>query len=365
MAFYLTHMACACALGRTRETVLENLRARCSGLVPYAGDVPGRTIFFGEIPGELPPVAEPEYDFRGNRLLRLVAEDLRPAWTDLIARYGADRTAIVLGASNTGVDEAQRGVNAWLDTGAPPSAFRFSFLELGTGAEYLAKLLGVTGPAYVVSTACSSSAKAFASARRLIAAGACDAAIVGGVDGRCRFAMNGFHALGALSAGRCRPLAEDRDGICLGEGAALFTLERDVAAGVRLAGVGESSDAYHPTAPDPEGVGAESAMRAALDEAGLAPGDVGYVNLHGTGTPANDAMELKALARVFPDVGSLWYESTKDLTGHCLGAAGAVEAALCWLRLISGDVTGAALSNSFAFGGSNAAVLLDRAGVVS
>jgi 3-oxoacyl-[acyl-carrier-protein] synthase-1 len=252
----------------------------------------------------------------------------------------------------------------------------FSEIELGTPADYLRKLLGVTGPAYVVSTACSSSAKVFASARRLIEVGVVDAALVGGVDGRCRFAMNGFHALGALAQGACRPLAPDRDGINLGEGVALFTLEREESAAaadgirVRLAGVGESSDAWHATAPDPEGRGAEAAMRAAMEEAGLSPEDVAYVNLHGTGTQANDAMEMKAVSRIFnmrsglgdsrdfSDLERIRIESTKQLTGHCLGAAGAIESAICWLYLSAGLVKGAALSNSFAFGGSNACVAL-------
>ena len=215
----------------------------------------------------------------------------------------------------------------------------------------------------MVSTACSSSAKAFAAARRLIAAGVADAAVVGGVDGRCRFAMNGFHALGALSQGLCRPLAPDRDGINLGEGVALFTMEKAAtsAAGIYFAGAGETSDAYHATAPDPEGRGAEAAMRAALADAGLAPSGIGYLNLHGTGTQANDAMEMKAVRRVFGEDFTA-YESTKPFTGHCLGAAGAVEAAICWLKLQAGDVAGAALSNSFAFGGSNASVVLAQEG---
>ena len=332
---------------------------------PLSDDVPGRTILFGRVPevaprAPLPRVAEPEFDMRANRLLLLAVENMRAELEAFVARHGADRVAVVLGASNTGIDEAQRYVDRWLDEGAKPAEMFFSQIELGTPADYLRRLLGVKGPAYVVSTACSSSAKAFASARRLIAAGVVDAAVVGGVDGRCRFAMNGFHALGALSQGLCRPLAPDRDGINLGEGVALFTMEKaatGAALPIRLAGVGESSDAYHATAPDPEGRGAEAAMRAALAEAGLSPSDVGYLNLHGTGTQANDAMEMKAVRRVFGE-GFSAYESTKPLTGHCLGAAGAVEAAICWLKLRAGDVSGAALSNSFAFGGSNACVAL-------
>ena len=363
--YLLTNLSCACALGRTAVEVLANARAQShAGMVPLAGDIPGRTILFGMVPGEPPSVSETEYDMRANSLLLHAVNQFRPQLDAFLRRYGASRVAIVLGASNTGIDEAQRHVDRWLDDGAKPSEMAFSELELGTPADYLRKLLGVTGPAYVVSTACSSSAKVFASARRLIEVGVVDAALVGGVDGRCRFAMNGFHALGALAQGACRPLAPDRDGINLGEGVALFMLEcaDRVDAGngirVRLAGVGESSDAWHATSPDPEGRGAEAAMRAAMEEAGLSPEGVAYVNLHGTGTQANDAMEMKAVARIFKDLKDLKIESTKPMTGHCLGAAGAIEAAICWLYLSAGLVKGAALSNSFAFGGSNACVAL-------
>ncbi len=363
MQFALPSLSCACALGAGNAEVLDGLRSGRSPLVPLPGDIPGRRVLFGLVPGDLPQIPEPEFDFRSCRLLLHAVRNGNGAFEGLVSKYGVDRVAIVLGASNTGIDEAQNFVDEWIDSSVKPEAMRFSMIELGTPADYLAKLLGVKGPAYVVSTACSSGAKAFAAARRLIEAGHADAAIVGGVDGRCRFALNGFHALGALSDGLCRPLAPDRDGINLGEGVALFAMERHEKAGddssprVLLSGVGESSDAWHPTAPDPEGHGAEAAMRLALEDAGLAPSDVAYLNLHGTGTIANDAMEMKAVRRVFGESFSS-YESTKPLTGHCLGAAGAVEAAICWLKIASGDIkSGAALSNSFAFGGSNASVV--------
>ena len=370
-------MTCACALGRTNADVLANgLAGSLAGMVSLSGDIPGREIVFGLVPGELPAIAEPEFDMRANRLLLHAVTNLRADLDSFLSRYDATRVAVVLGASNTGIDEAQRNVDRWLDVGAKPSGMFFSQIELGTPADYLKRLLGVRGPSYTVSTACSSSTKAFAAARRLMELGIVDAAIVGGVDGRCRFAMNGFQALGALSQNHCRPLAEDRDGINLGEGVALFTMEKGekVERGGRvevcLAGCGESSDAYHATAPDPEGHGAEAAMRAALADAGMTPADIAYVNLHGTGTQANDSMEMKAVGRVFdlPESATVppfdlagvrpVIESTKSMTGHCLGAAGAIEAAICWLYISSGHVKGPAMSNSFAFGGSNASVIL-------
>jgi 3-oxoacyl-[acyl-carrier-protein] synthase-1 len=247
--------------------------------------------------------------------------------------------------------------------------------------------LGLRGPAFVVSTACSSSGKALASARRLLRLGACDAVLCGGVDSLCRFTVRGFGALGAVSDQRCRPFSAARKGINIGEAAAFTLLSRE-PSDVRLAGCGESSDGYNVSAPLPQGEGAEAAMRAALADAGCTAGDVGYLNLHGTATPQNDAMEAAAVLRVFPD--GLACSSTKPLTGHTLGAAGALEAALCWhlLRGASrrglppnwngGDLDPAAaglglvqpgqpgveleraLSNSFGFGGSNVAVLLER-----
>ena len=254
-------------------------------------------------------------------------------------------------------------------------------IDMAYPAAYVKAKGGFGGPAWCVSTACSSSAKVFASARRLLANGLCDAVIVGGADAYTRTVVEGFHALEALSPQRARPLCADRDGISLGEGAALFVM-RAADSGVRLLGVGESSDAYHLTAPDPEGRGAEASMRAALADAGLAPGDIDYINLHGTGTTYNDAMECAAVRRVFGDAVAV--SSTKPLTGHCLGAAGAIEAALGWIALRRGvglpphvaapvdvglapfripqpgDATPlrTLLSNSFAFGGSNATVIL-------
>lgn len=344
----LTSCWTASALGVGNEETLLNYRRRFApGMFEIEGDIPSRPIYFGSVPGELPEIAEPKWNFRSNRLLKLAADHL--------PKLDQGRTGIVLGASNTGIDEAETFVEDWLRTGEKPAALDFSMIELGSPALYLKELLGLKGPAYTVSTACSSATKAFAAARRLIEKGICDAVITGGVDGRCRFAMNGFHALGALAAGKCRPLAEDRDGINLGEAVALFVMTKN-GAGVKLLGVGESSDAYHATAPDPEGNGAEAAMRAALEDARLAPEDIDYINLHGTGTQANDAMEMKAVNRVFRS-GTRCVESTKDLTGHCLGAAGAVEAALAYLLIESGEHK-CALSNSFAFGGSNASVIL-------
>jgi len=243
-----------------------------------------------------------------------------------------------------------------------------------------------------VTTACSSSAKVFAVARRLIRAGLADAAVVGGADTLCRMTLGGFHALEALSPTCCNPFSVHRDGITIGEGAAAFLLTPDPGP-VALLGVGEASDAHHPTAPDPDGRGAAAAMAGALADAGLDAGEIAYINLHGTATPLNDAMESRAVARLFPP--GMPCSSTKALTGHMLGAAGGVEAAFLWLTLHPGLGPGvlpphawdgqadpalpplnligvgtklppgdrlAMLSSSFGFGGSNVALVLGRTG---
>ena len=259
-------------------------------------------------------------------------------------------------------------------------------------SDHAAIALGVTWTAYTIATACSASAKAFASGRRLIDAGVCDAVVVGGADTLCRMTVSGFSSLGAMSRGLCNPFSRNRDGINIGEGAAAFLMTRDEAT-VSLLGSGECSDAHHISAPDPEGRGAHKAMRLALEDAALRPDEVVYVNLHGTGTPLNDSMEAKAIAALFGlDTPC---SSTKAMMGHALGAAGACEAAFVWLTLhpdfnpdnqlpphlwdgVSDPdlpaiqlATSAArfedrgprvamLSNSFAFGGNNVALAFGR-----
>lgn len=376
MKLPITGWWAASALGAGKAETIANLASgHAPGMRQISGDIPGRDIFFGCIDSSLPKIREHRWNMRSCRLIELAITQMRGALDALVAKYGRKRVGVVIGASNTGIDEAENFVDEWLATGTKPDELDFSMIELGTPSAYLAERLEISGPAYTVSTACSSAAKAFGAARRLIERGICDAVVTGGVDGRCRFAMNGFAALGALAQEKCRPLAPDRDGINLGEAVALFTLEPPgEAADFLLAGFGESSDAYHATAPDPEGIGAEIAMRAALDDAAVSPSDVAYVNLHGTGTIANDAMELKALERIFGDNfeiiatgaplppsltnGKTLVESTKNLTGHCLGAAGAIEAAICLARLSLMGKGRTAISNSFAFGGSNACVAL-------
>ena len=361
MSFALTDLGIVSALGiGVAETERRLFDGDTGGMKPLDGLAGGDHTVFGFVRGEVTSDAPTAV----GRLLDAALAQLDRA--ALARDVNLARVGVVLGTSNSTMEEF---------TDNPDR------IDMAYPAEFVKARGGFGGPAWCVSTACSSSAKVFASARRLLANGLCDAVVVGGADACTRTVVEGFHALEALSPQLTRPLCADRDGINLGEGAALFVMRRG-GRGIRLLGVGESSDAYHLTAPDPEGKGAEASMRAALADAGLAPADVDYVNLHGTGTTYNDAMECAAVRRVFGD--AVAASSTKPLTGHCLGAAGAVEAALCWIALrrgrglpphvapsvdaalapfripAVGDKTSlrTALSNSFAFGGSNASVIL-------
>ena len=326
-------------------------------------------------------------DCRNNGLLLLAAGQIEDAVSATLERVGPARIGIVVGTSTSGIAEGEAAIAALLRDGSLPARFHYAQQEIGTAAPFLARCLGITGPAYTVSTACTSSAKAIISARNLLRLGLCDAVLAGGVDSLCRLTVNGFTVLESTTPDLSNPMSRNRRGINIGEGAALMLLTREHAA-VELLGAGESSDAHHISAPDPAGRGAEIAMHAALADAGLAPEAVDYVNLHATATPKNDEMESRVMSRVFPR--GVACSGTKPLTGHTLGAAGATEAAFCWLA-IGGDgrmpphvwdgeadpdlprLALAArgerfapgrgrvcLSNSFAFGGSNACLVLGR-----
>ena len=391
MTLYLNDIGIVGPLGSGKDRVLKNLLGGDdSGLTPFDGLLTGRTTMVGRARGDLPAVPRKwaDLDCRNNRLLASALDEIRAAVAELGAAVGPARIAVVLGTSTSGIAAGEEAAATLARDGKMPSGYHYRQQELGTAAEFAARYLALTGLRYTISTACSSSAKAFASVARLFAAGLCDAAIVGGVDSLCSLTLNGFDALESLSPERCNPFSANRRGINIGEGACVFVVSRRPSA-IRLCGVGESSDGYHISAPDPSGRGAEAAIRAALADAGLRPDDVGYVNLHGTATPKNDEMESEVMARVFGlDVPC---SSTKSLIGHTLGAAGAQELGLCWLLLGDGNparrlpahawdgvrdprlppinLVGADVcferdvfvSNSFAFGGSNAAIAIGRA----
>ncbi len=252
----------------------------------------------------------------------------------VLRERGPERVGVVMGTSTSGVGDAEGAIRHELTEGGLTPTFDYAQLEFGGLSSFVADYLGVRGPAYSLSTACSSGARALASARSLLALGVCDAVVAGAADTLCGLTANGFTALSAICDGVTNPCSKNRAGLTLGEGAAVFLVEPG-PGGVQLLGVGESSEAHHMSAPDPSGSGAEAAMRGALADAGLAPDAIDYLNLHGTGTPLNDEMECLAVERVFGN--ALPVSSTKPFVGHTLGAAGAIEAAFCWLVLANSE----------------------------
>jgi 3-oxoacyl-[acyl-carrier-protein] synthase-1 len=387
---YLNDVGMIGPIGAGKAGVLARLLAGDgSSMEPYHGLLTGRATVIGRVREELPavPADLAELDCRNNRLLAHALDQIAEPIAEMRDTFGADRVAVVLGTSTSGISAGEDALATHASEGRVPKTYHYRQQEIGTAAEFAARYLKLTGLRYTISTACSSSAKAFAAAWRLLAAGRCDAAVVGGVDSLCRLTLNGFDALESLAPDRCNPFSANRRGINIGEGACIFVVSKAPAA-VRLAGVGESSDGYHISAPDPSGRGAEIAIRAALAQAGALPRAVGYVNLHGTATPKNDEMESQVMARVFGL--EMPCSSTKSLIGHTLGAAGALELGFCWLllsdanaerrlpaqawdgardpnlppiNLVGDDARwerGLFVSNSFAFGGSNAAVAVGR-----
>lgn len=381
MNIQLSELGFICALGTTQSEIIHNAKNAISGLKPTTNDIPNTTVPFGWV--NIPD--NPNHNLRAYTLLDATIAQIQNTIKKLKSKYTTNRIGIILGSSNTGIHEAQKDIEQKFQSGKFPSTFSFSEIELGSPSTYLKNKLGITGPSYTISTACSSSAKAFSSARNLIENNICDAVIVGGVDSHCAFAQNGFFALESLSQTLTNPMSQNRNGINLGEGCALFIIEKSESKktnNILLLGIGETSDAYHTTHPDPTGLGAKTAMQLALNDAKLSPEKIDYINMHGTGTIANDAMESTAIYDLFGE--NTLCASTKPLTGHTLGASGAVELALSYLmikqqfiiphkydgkydntlpqiKLATGNEQKTIKyiqSNSFAFGGSNASIII-------
>jgi 3-oxoacyl-[acyl-carrier-protein] synthase-1 len=374
------------ALGTESQGITDALRAGRTGLGPSPFELPFSTAC-GALPPALPPLPETlrAFDTRLSRMAILALEPMTTAVATAVRRWGRDRVALVVGTSTGGILETERAHDHLARTGALPQSYDFERHHMMHALlEVLRRATGVCGPAHVVSTACSSSGKVFATARRYLRAGIADAVLVGGADTLCETTLRGFGSLQALAPGPCRPFSATRDGISIGEGAAFALVERAGDGPVRLLGVGESSDAHHMSHPHPEGIGARLAMEEALAQAGLSGAEVDHVNAHGTGTPANDVAEARAISAVVGD--AVPVASTKCYTGHLLGAAGATEAVIGALCIVHGLVPGSlgaapidplvtaaictaaraqrvrtVLSNSFAFGGSNVSVLLGAA----
>ncbi|HYC38006.1 MAG TPA: beta-ketoacyl-[acyl-carrier-protein] synthase family protein [Usitatibacter sp.] len=384
----------ATCLGAGLEATREALRTGASGLRSAPFDTLDLETYTGQIEGleqVCLPTALAAYDCRNNRAAEraLRLDGFEQAVAAASARHGPARIGVFIGTSTAGILQTEQAYRRRdpADGSLPPGFDYRGTQNTFSVATFVRARLRLEGPCSAVSTACSSSAKVFASAQRFMRAGLIDAAVVGGVDTLCLTTLYGFNSLQLLSREPCRPYDARRDGISIGEGAAFILLERADDAvegeGVWLLGAGESCDAHHMSAPHPEGLGARLAMSAALEAAGLGPGDVDYVNLHGTGTPSNDAAEDKAVVGLLGS--AIPCSSTKGMTGHTLGAAGAVEAILTVLALADGRIPGSAgtrevdpalgacyqkegrpaalavgMSNSFGFGGSNCSLVFGR-----
>ena len=381
-------------VGVGREALYRALRERRSGLSHCAFETVDLDTYVGQVPDdELAPLRNDLTDFecRNNRLaqLGLRQDGFEQAVARLRERFGASRIGVFIGTSTAGILQTElayrrRGPN----NGALPADFRYEHTHnTFSPASFVQRYLGLTGPAVAVSSACSSSAKVFGNAQRMIAAGLCDAAIVGGVDSLCLTTLYGFNSLQLVSKNPCKPFDAARDGISIGEASGFALLERSDTpiAGDQLAvlGVGESCDAYHMSTPHPEGLGARMAMQGALVQARLGITDIDYINLHGTATRSNDATEALAVNMIFGD--RVAASSTKGWTGHTLGAAGIIEAIISFIAIEENFMPGSmhtdtidpsvsirylkenrqgqvkrVLSNSFGFGGTNCSLVVGR-----
>jgi 3-oxoacyl-[acyl-carrier-protein] synthase-1 len=394
MTAYLNALGLICALGRGKAEVARRLLAGdSSGMQPHPQMIAGRRLPVGAVTGELPSLADAplQHATRNNQLLLAALDEIEHEVHEAISRFGPSRVGVVMGTSTSGIQEATQGIARLVRDGQLPSSYHYTHQELCAPASFISERLQLSGPSYAISTACTSSARALLSAKRLLDAGVCDAVICGGVDSLCDLTLRGFSSLEATSAHACNPFSVNRDGINIGEAAAVFLMTRERAP-IALLGGGASSDAHHISAPDPQGLGAIESMGKALRSAAVLAEQISYLNLHGTATRHNDAMESLAVATVFP--AGVPCSSTKPLTGHTLGAAGALEAAFCWLTLSDhnpaqqlpphrwdgeqdadlpwlnliapGTQATAAgqrrtMSNSFAFGGNNISLILGDA----
>jgi len=390
LAANLHDLGIICSLGSDKNSVLTNLITQTDEEFLSLNTrllVNGDPLFVGEVNSELPLLDNEEAQFksRNNQLALAALTQIMPTIARLKAQKKSARIGVVIGTSTSGILEGEKARVSLLANGDMPQGFHYSSQEMIAPAHFIAKELAAQGPVYSISTACSSSAKALYSAKMILESDLADIVICGGVDTLSQLPSNGFKSLESTAKSYCNPFGCKRDGINIGEGAALFVMSQ-LQDDIKLLSVGESSDAYHVSAPDPEGGGALSSMKQAVEKANIEVEQLNYLNLHGTGTPKNDDMEAKAVSEFCQQ--AVLAGSTKRFTGHTLGAAGAIEAGLIWLLLSkynstkripenkndgdidptlngfnvcsgeSVDKLSLCLSNSFAFGGSNISLIL-------
>ena len=382
---FLNSASIICSLGSGLSSVEKSLfNKNISFLRPSGKHFSNGKLLVGKIKETLSEVTLLGEDTRNNRVLTTALNPLVSDISLLKEKYGPKRIGVVIGTSTSGISDGEKAIRFHLDQGKFPENYHYRKQEISSPSRYVSNWFDLKGPVFSVSSACTSGAKALASAARLLRLGVCDGIIAGGVDTLCNLTIEGFSSLSVTTDGVCNPFSVNRKGINIGEGAALFLLTREPSM-VRLCGIGETSDAYHISSPHPEGEGAEKAMLLAIKQAKTDPAKIDYLNFHGTGTKQNDKMEALAVHRVFGE--EIACSSTKPLTGHTLAAAGAIEAVFCWLALQRNDnklpphrwdgqqdpdlprlINIAAsksqskpkfvMSNSFAFGGNNISLIL-------
>lgn len=400
MSVYLNDLGIICAVGQDKASVINTLLEQPEQETLTKDEqlsLADEPIYVGRVNQQLPSLEDfdEHLQSRNNQLAYVAFQQIAASVTKLICDLPKQRVAVIIGTSTSGILEGEIARQEKSTTGTMPANFNYAIQEMSAPAEFIAKVIDAKGPCYSISTACSSSAKALVSAQALLASNIVDVVICGGVDSLSALPINGFQALESMAKNYCQPFSQGRDGINIGEGAALFVMSKQAyftsknnQTAIQLMGAGESSDAYHVSAPEPSGKGAISAMNNALATANLAATDIDYINAHGTATPKNDEMEAQAIATLFGD--KVPTSSTKRFTGHTLGAAGAIEAGICWLLLSDYNIDGKipknkaqamvdetlapihlsqgqslkklnyCLSNSFAFGGNNISLLLGK-----
>lgn len=401
MELYLSKPGVMSCAGNNIDELWNAVTTGCQSGIKKVTACNGEEYFAARINDEILQPSGGCYDMKIIRIENAALEQIADEVAAVREKYGADRIAVCIGSCDNGTEFSLAGHRKYFADGEFPKNYNIEVQGADYVATFIAEKFGLTGPAVTFATACSSSAGAIIKASEMIMGGVVDAAVVGGIDIASDTTLIGFSALEAVSREITNPFSKNRHGITLGDGAAFFVLSREAnGATVKLLGWGESADAYHMTSPDPSGAGAEKAIRRALENSGVAAGDVGYINLHGTGTKFNDSMEAKAVAAIFGDseggAALVPVSTTKPVTGHTLGAAAALEAAICWKALVdnkekeniklpsqvwdgeqdeelpqlnivdskSGNGDGekkplkVCLSNSFAFGGANACLVL-------
>lgn len=368
---WITGYDAICNLGNDIDGIFKNaINSKNSFLTPDDSIIKGETFYFGKISCALPQISAGNYNLRCNRLLLHLADRINSKIAEVLNKYPPHKIGVVAATTNSGIEEYEKSRNK-------------KHFEIGNPAEFLRQHLGLNGFYESVSTACSSGIKAFSTAKKLINNGICDAVIVAGTDSLAQLPIFGFHSLEVLSHQKSNPFSKNRNGINIGEAAAIFIVEKDEGE-IAIKGIGETSDAYHAATPDPKGFEAARAIKTALKEANLAPDAIDYINLHGTGTKSNDLMEANAVYNIFGSC--VEASSTKPLTGHCLGAAATLETALCCHAIRNNKILphvydgeydfslpkinlvtqpadkkiNNVLCTAFGFGGTNAAIILGR-----